>query len=72
MNEAGGSVRFFCTDKDRHQRTYPRVTFMVTHVAFKCGRCTRNVQLRHDRLIEVIPQLHAAGVDEVDTSALPF
>lgn len=64
-------VRFTCTDKGQHQKVYPRVVFEPTKTRFMCGRCNRDVQLSEDRFADVLAALRAAGISEVDVSALP-
>lgn len=65
-------VQFVCTDKARHQRRYPRVSFQANGgIGFKCASCGRDLQMRADRFASVLTDLGAAGIAEVDISALP-
>jgi len=40
-------------------------------VHMRCPRCRRHVQWSDDRVLEVLPQLHAAGLQHIDVSIIP-
>jgi hypothetical protein len=66
-------VQFVCSGKSKHQRRYPHVSFGANgSIGFKCSACGRDLQMRADKFLPVLADLHAVGITEVDISVLPY
>ena len=40
-------------------------------VHMRCPRCGRHVEWKHDRVVEVLTQFHAAALERFDLSSMP-